>query len=178
MGLLTYSRPGEGDPRNIFPDGESPLKGLPWVDGAREAIKADAPYRAIKCYKLGLNREFVGYLSTRGNQSVAIGDDKEAYPHAKCHWVEKDGATYLAKATEPFDRCLGLGDFGYASWALQQARNMGYYTNVIYNPDHTISPGIYPDTYLAGPYEKYGIDWCWWAPRGNPSILVCELEVT
>ncbi len=74
MSLLTYARPGEGDPRNIFSDGESPLKGLPWLDTAREA---DAPYRTIKRYELGLNRELVGYLSTRGNESVAIGDNKE-----------------------------------------------------------------------------------------------------
>jgi FAD/FMN-containing dehydrogenase len=94
-----------------------------------------------------------------------------------CYWFEKDGASYLAKQTAPNDRCLGLGDTGYASWALQQVRNMGYFTNVIHNPDGTLSPGVNPGTYLAGPYLKWGINWVWWAPKGHADILVCELEM-
>lgn len=172
MSRPVYQEPGEGDPRSFDPD-----KDLP--QGGRAIAAADAPgderqYRKMKCFR-GPNRDFVGYLSTRGSASVAIGIEPEYVP-AGCAWFEKDGALYLAKETTPYDRCLGLGDYGYASWALQQARNMGYFTNVIRNPDGTISPGIYPETYLAGPWMKYGIGWGWWAPKGHPDILVCEME--
>lgn len=175
MNLHTYSKPGEGDPRTIQPDGDSPLKGLPWVSSAPTTLAAPPTYREMKCFK-GPNKEFVGHLSNRLSNSVAIGTGPD-YPPAMCYWFEKDGALYLATKTDPYDRCLGLGDFGYASWALQQARNMGYFTNLIRNPDGTISPGIYPNTFLAGPYDSVGINWVWWAPKGHPDILVCELAM-
>lgn len=167
------SGPGGGDPRTIDPDGSSPLRGLP-----SETMRPDVEETEhfwMKCYHKGIPREFVGYLSWRGNQTAAIGEGAD-YPPAEVYWYDgPNGDTYLGKETSPYDRFLGMGDYWYACWALWQVRNMGYFTNVIYNPDHTISPGTYPRRFLAGPYEQYGINWVWWAPEGDPNILVCEL---
>lgn len=173
MNQSTHSRPGDIDPRTIQPDCDSPVRGLTSAVNAQAALAAAPSYRAVRCY----NRkgEFVGYLSTRGSQSTALGIG-DGYPPAQCYWMEKDGALYLAKQTDPYDRCLGIGDAWYACWALQQVRNMGYFTNVIRNPDGTLSPGTHPGRYLAGPYTSVSIDWAWWAPKGHPDILVCELE--
>lgn len=176
MSKLTQSGPGDGDPNTFNADESS----QPWTPPSQttppDAGQADeVTYKWVKCYTSGLNKNFVGYLSTRGFEHVAIGDGAD-YPKAECYWWEgKEGDDYLGKRTSPKDRWLGYGTGWYAGWALGQARNMGYYTNVIYNPDHTISPGTYPRRYLAGPYESGGINWCWWAPAGESTILVCEL---
>lgn len=130
-------------------------------------------YRRVKCTNL-ITKDFKGYLSTRGSASTAIGDGPE-YPPAMCYWMVHDGARYLTKQTNPYDRCLGVSDWWYACWALQQVRNMGYFTNVIQNQDGTLSPGTHPDRYLAGPYRSFGIDWTWWAPKSDATILICEL---
>lgn len=157
MTKYSHSRPSDVDPRTIQDDGE-----------------AGGPnYRRVKCTNL-ITKEFIGYLSTRGSASTAIGDGP-GYPPAMCYWMVKDGARYLTKQTEPHDRCLGVSDWWYACWALQQVRNMGYFTNIIPNQDGTLSPGTHPDLCLAGPYRYWGIDWTWWAQKGHPDILICEL---
>jgi hypothetical protein len=169
MSMTTQLHPGPADPRTI--DSDAPPHAV---------MGAGAPgYKHLKCYK-GMNKDLVGYLSTRGNQTVALGTFIDGggydpnYPVANVRWDSWGDADYLSKETTPKNRYLGYSDSDYACWALYQVRNMGYFTNVIYNPDHTISPGIYPHRFLAGPYRLYSIDWVWWAPKGNADILVCE----
>jgi len=173
MNHTIEATPGTGDPSTFTHDNKAAAGAQPLGASEHATLPGETTYRKMECFK-GPNKESVGYLSDRFSNSAAVGTGDD-YPASMCYWFEKNGAMYLAKKTSPNDRCLGLGDSGYASWALQQARNMGYFTNIIRNPDGTLSPGIAPETYLAGPYNKYGVDWVWWAPKGHPDILVCEL---
>ena len=166
--------PGDVDPNTIQVDGDASAQESLSVTATAE-ILGGSKYRRVKCFNKGTGT-FVGYLSSRDSQSTALGIGKD-YPPSECYWMEKGGWQYLARKTEPYDRCLGVSDSWYACWSLQQAgRSSGYYTNVIYNKDGTISPGDYSDRYLAGPYKKGGIDWAWWAKKDDAGILRCELE--
>ena len=166
--------PGDVDPNTIQVDGDASAQESLSVTATAE-ILGGSKYRRVK---LQQGHRDLRRLFEQSRQPVDCSRDRQGLPSVR---VLLDGEGRMA-VPRPKDRTVrplpgSRRLTWYACWSLQQAgRSSGYYTNVIYNKDGTISPGDYSDRYLAGPYKKGGIDWAWWAKKDDAGILWCELE--
>jgi hypothetical protein len=140
--------------------------------GTQDVAAQGGPPEGFKYAKCTFKKNglFAGYLSCSTNAYLWLTQDPAQAAFVK--WdIDKNGWWWLRKSTQPNDRFLGIGDYGYADWGLWQAFPNGYIEPVIYNDDHTICQRKDQSQFLYGPY---GDRWVCWGDANQDNLLKIE----